>query len=133
MALPGTLTLSSGMTLGGATSGNPSNLTFNVNSTLADIIALGGPLTVNPGGANIHLHSLSVGAITSGTAYTIITGSGFTPGTGRISGRIDGSGRLSFGVNGTLNVTPTTVQVITNVIAAPSAGLLDRQPGNAME
>ncbi len=112
-----------GLALGG-TSGNFSLLTFDTNSTTSDLIAAGaGGLTVNAGGADIYVSS---SGIVAGETVTLITyaagtGAGFAINSGTTVGGLTLlDPNVAFGVNATLNVTSTAVQLITTGNAAPA-------------
>jgi autotransporter-associated beta strand protein len=121
----GTLGLANtaGLTLGG-TSGNLSNLKFDVGAVASDLLDLGSnTLTVASGGASITVTSTSVAA---GNSYDLISfgsgaGAGFTTGSGTTVGALTlANPNITFGVSGYLNVTADKVQLVTTGASAPS-------------
>ncbi|MGC3992464.1 MAG: autotransporter-associated beta strand repeat-containing protein [Chthoniobacteraceae bacterium] len=107
----------------GGTSGNLSQLSFDVGSSLNDLLTVVGNLLLNVGGATININSS--GAV-AGQTYTLIsfgsgTGAGFTIGSGSTVGSLTlANTSLSFGVSGTLNVTANSVQLVTTGATAPT-------------
>lgn len=132
----GTLTLNNaaGLVLGGATE-NPANLKFNVNSASSDLLDLGAnPLTVGEGGATI---TVSPVGVSSGNTYDLVafgsgTGAGFATGTGTTVGSLTlANPNINFGVQGSLNVTDTAVQLVTSGASAPSTAYWSGVQGSA--
>lgn len=121
----GTLSISGGLTIGGASAGLISNLKFDVLASTADLLALGtGTFTVGVGGAPISITNL--GGISAGQTINLLTfangtGAGFAVGSGTTVGSLTlTTPNLSFGVTGSLNVTGTAVQLVTTGAAAPA-------------
>lgn len=135
-----TLSNASGLTVGG-TSGNFSSLVFDTlftgGTASSDKIAITNAFTVNAGGAALTINSL--GGIAAGQTYNLITfgsgstynGSAFTLGAGTADGLSLANTNLSFGVTGSLNVTATTVQLITSGAAAPNTAYFSGAQGSA--
>lgn len=124
-AAQGTFTLSNagGLTLGG-TAGNLANLKFDVAAFTADLLSLGGNvLTIGAGGAAITITGTGVAA---GNTYDLVNfgsgaGAGFATGSGTTVGALTlANPNLTFGVQGSLTVTSTTVQLVTSGASAPS-------------
>jgi fibronectin-binding autotransporter adhesin len=120
----GTLTLShaGGLTIGAAT-GNSSKLMFDVNGVSSDFLSLGAnPLNVGAGGAEITISGVGM---TSGSVYTLVnfgsgTGAGFATGSGTTVGELTlANPNISFGVQGSLEVTATDIQLVTSGASAP--------------
>jgi len=120
----GTLTLSGGLSLGGASSGLPSVLDLEAGSS-ADEINLGtSTLSVGAGGATINITNLGL----SGTQslpllnFAAGTGAGFATGSGTtVGGFTLAASSLGFGVTGSLTVTSTQVLLETSGAAAPAS------------
>lgn len=117
-----TLTHAAGLALGGS-AGNPSQLSFDVGGFSTDQLALGAnPLNVAAGGAAITISGVGV---SSGNTYDLVTfgsgtGAGFATGSGTTVGSLTlANPNITFGVQGSLNVTDTTVQLVTAGAAAP--------------
>ena len=124
-AAQGTFTLSNagGLTLGG-TAGNLANLKFDVAAFTADLLSLvGNVLTVGAGGAAITITGTGVAA---GNTYDLVNfgsgaGAGFATGSGTTVGALTlANPNLTFGVQGSLTVTSTAVQLVTSGASAPS-------------
>lgn len=121
----GTLTLgnAAGLTLGG-TAGNRAKLVFDVSGGGSDRLSLGtNSLNLNAGGATI---TISGAGMTAGNSYELIqfgsaTGAGYLMGEGTTVGGLTLTNpQLTFGVQGELIVTDTSVQLSTFGATAPS-------------
>jgi len=119
----GTLGLGGGLTVGGSSTGSISNLKFDVLGNTADLLSLS-TFTVGSGGAAISLTNL--GGISAGQTMNLLTfangtGAGFAIGSGTTVGSLSlTTPNLSFGVTGSLQVTATSVQLVTTGAAAPT-------------
>ncbi len=109
--------------LGGASAGQKSLLKFEAGATTSDTITMWNNLTVDAGGVDITITPLG---ITAGQTYTLATfgsgsGAGFATGTGTTVGGITLTNpAISFGVNGTLQVTSGAIELVTTGSAAPA-------------
>lgn len=112
-----------GLTLGGAANSDTAVLKLEAGAS-ADKLAVAGELWVDEGGASIQITNLGISA---GQSYPLITfatggGTGFTTGTGTTVGALTlANPSLSFGVTGKLEVTATSVNLITAGAVPPSA------------
>ena len=126
-----TLTLG-GLTFGGASAGQTSNLNIEVGNATADMLAITGGLTVNLGGVTVTITNLGV---TSGQTYTLANfsgagtynGSAFTN-LNTAATSVDGftlsNPNITFGITGQLEITAASggaLELVTSGATTPAS------------